>query len=581
MIKKFGFLLILILVVLSVVLFFRDNNNGKPHNKDYVDHIEPPREEKPSQSDQNNNLSSESLVSRVFLNSKEGRVPGTSFVAGQTEIQEINHEWGNAEKTTTSEKGNYAHYPKYDVTVGYHEQLIFDVRSFHSELQNIHLKDIKKVKGDPDEVRYYKGKTHNQIILVYHVNEEYELKWILPKPSDREPNPRVHHISVFTQISNKDHNQGDNYEVISDMSLSEKIGQMMITGISGTKINQNTKTLINKYKVGGIIFYGDNLETPQQTVHLLNQIKFENKHNRFPLLLSVDEEGGRISRMPGNITDLPTNKEIGAINNPHFSYEIGTLLGKELNEFGFNLDFAPVLDVNSNPNNPIIGDRSFGNNPKIVSKLGIQTMKGIQSQNIVPVIKHFPGHGDTSVDSHLNLPKVNKNLEDLNELEIIPFKNAIDNGAEVVMVAHILLPKIDAAYPSSMSEKIISDILRKQLDFNGVVMTDDMTMKAITNHFDIGQAAIESVKAGSDIILVAHDYNKILSTIDALKTAVQKGEIPEERINASVNRIIQLKKNYNINNEEVEDINIKELNQSIENVLNKEMSSSTTNNQSE
>ncbi|MBM7586898.1 beta-glucosidase-like glycosyl hydrolase [Bacillus pakistanensis] len=373
--------------------------------------------------------------------------------------------------------------------------------------------------------------------------------------------------SSQSEISKNEPSQEDYSEMISDMSLNEKIGQMVIAGISGTKINQSTKTLINQYKVGGIIFYGDNLESPQQVVQLLNQIKSENKQNRLPLLLSVDEEGGRVSRLPGNLLDLPTNKEIGKINNPEFSYEIGTLLGEELKEFGFNLDFAPVLDVNSNPNNPIIGDRSFGNNADLVSKLGIQTMKGIQSQNIIPVIKHFPGHGDTSVDSHLNLPKVNKSLEDLKKLEIIPFKNAIDNGAEVVMVAHILLPKIDATFPSSMSDEIITNILRKQLDFNGVVITDDMTMKAITNHYDIGQAAIESVKAGSDIILVAHDYNQILSTMDALKAAVKNGEISEERINASVDRIIQLKMNYEIINEKVEGINIKVLNQSIKNVL--------------
>jgi beta-N-acetylhexosaminidase len=453
------------------------------------------------------------------------------------------------------------------VTVGYHDQLIFDVRSFDSKLQSIHMEDIKKEKGEPDEVRYYKDETTNQIILVYAVNDIYELKWVLPKPTDSEPNPKVHHFSVFT----KPNNQKENAEILSDMSLKEKIGQMILAGISETSLTSNTKDLVNNYHVGGIIFYANNLENPQQTVQLLNEMKSENAPNRLPLLLSVDQEGGKVSRLPGDLIDTPTNAKIGAINNTQFSYEIGTLLGKELNAFGFNLDFAPVLDVNSNPNNPIIGDRSFGNNADIVSELGIKTMEGIQSQNIISVIKHFPGHGDTSVDSHLDLPRVNKSLEELKALELIPFTRAINNGADVVMVAHILLPQLDATFPSSMSENIITGILRKQLDFNGVVMTDDMTMKAITNNYDIGKAAVESVKAGSDIVMVAHDYNKVVSTIDALQAAVEAGEISEERINESVSRIIQLKQKYNLNSEKVQDVNMEELNQYGENILNKYM----------
>lgn len=374
-----------------------------------------------------------------------------------------------------------------------------------------------------------------------------------------------------TAIKGQNGHQRSVSEVISNMTLNEKIGQMIFAGMSGTTLNQQTKTLINKYKIGGIILYADNLKTPKQTVRLLNKIKEENAQNHFPLLLGVDQEGGRVSRLPGNLLNLPTNKKIGNINNADFSYKIGTILGKELKAFGFNLDFAPVLDVNSNPNNPVIGGRSFGNNPEIVSKLGIQTMKGIQSQNIIPVIKHFPGHGDTSIDSHLQLPKVNKSLAELKELEIIPFARAIENGADVVMTAHILLPRLDAEYPASMSKRIITGILRKQLEFDGVVITDDITMEAITDNYGIGEAAVKSVKAGSNIILVAHGYENALSVIDALKTAVQNGVIAEETINDSVRKIIQLKRNYNIKNEKVENVNIKKLNELIRHVSNKYM----------
>jgi beta-N-acetylhexosaminidase len=355
-------------------------------------------------------------------------------------------------------------------------------------------------------------------------------------------------------------------EKITNMSLDEKIGQMIIAGISGTTIDTNTKKLLTKYMVGGIIFYQDNLVNPSQAVQLLNQLKSEGDQN-VPLLLGVDQEGGRVTRLPGGLINFPTNKEIGAINDAQFSYNVGTMLGKELKEYGFNLDFAPVLDINSNPKNPVIGDRSFGNNPAIVSKLGIQTLKGIQSQKIIPTIKHFPGHGDTSVDSHLELPIVNKSHAQLKELELIPFEQAINSGADVVMVAHILLPKLDAVFPSSMSKNIITGILRNQLDFSGVVITDDMTMKAIIDHYSIGGAAVESVKAGSDIILVGHDYNKIVETITSLKTAVQKGEISQQRINASVRRILKLKEIYGINNAQVKNVDIEEMNQSIRTLL--------------
>ncbi|MFL6556586.1 MAG: glycoside hydrolase family 3 protein, partial [Bacillus sp. (in: firmicutes)] len=195
------------------------------------------------------------------------------------------------------------------------------------------------------------------------------------------------------------------------------------------------------------------------------------------------------------------------------------------------------------------------------------TFKGIQSQKIITTIKHFPGHGDTSVDSHLELPIVNKSLQQLKELELIPFERAINSGADVVMVAHILLPKLDAVFPSSMSKNIITGILRKQLDYSGVVITDDLTMKAIIDHYTIGRAAVESVKAGSDIILVGHDYNKIVETISSLTTAVQKGEISEQRINVSVSRILELKKKYGINSAKVKNVNIEELNQSINKLL--------------
>ncbi|WP_062107247.1 beta-N-acetylhexosaminidase [Bacillus niameyensis] len=363
-------------------------------------------------------------------------------------------------------------------------------------------------------------------------------------------------------------NQNKNI-LIEELSLEEKIGQMLMVGLDDTTLTETSRMFIKEKKVGGIILYAENLLGSYQSLELLNQIKAENKENRIPLLLGVDQEGGQVSRLPNSVLKLPTNEEIGRIDNSLFSFEIGKLLGDQLSAFGFNLDFAPVLDVNNNPNNPIINNRSFGDQADLVSELGIATMKGIQSQKVMSVIKHFPGHGDTSVDSHLELPVVQKSLEELNQLELIPFKEAIDQGADIVMVAHILIPELDPVSPSSMSNEIISQLLRSQLGFTGVVITDDLTMKAITNHYDIGDAAVQSVNAGSDIILVSREEENIMAVLDALMTAVESGEISEERIDESVKRILWLKKKYNIEDRPIDSVDVDALNQSIRAVLNK------------
>lgn len=271
--------------------------------------------------------------------------------------------------------------------------------------------------------------------------------------------------------------------------------------------------------------------------------------------------------MPDEFVRLPTNRAIGNVNKPQFSYKSRQLLGEEIQAFGFNMDFAPVLDINNNPDNPVIGDRSFGAKPGIVRRLGVQTMKGIQTQNVIPVVKHFPGHGDTSVDSHVGLPKVNDGLGHLRNFELIPFVKAIKAGADAAMVAHILFTKLDTDYPASMSKKIITGILRNELKFEGVVITDDMTMGAITKNYRIGKASVISVNAGSNIILAAHQYNKITKVLQALKTAVQNGDIPKEKINNSVYKIIQLKRKYDLSNQKASPIDVQAINDSIRSVL--------------
>ena len=358
-------------------------------------------------------------------------------------------------------------------------------------------------------------------------------------------------------------------EQIKDMTIDEKLGQMLIVGLEGYEIDDGARQMIDELHVGGFILFGRNIESPEQLLKLNNSLKTANSANKIPLFISVDEEGGRISRIPKAIKNLPTNREIGKINNEEFSYEVGMLLAEKVSAFGFNMNFAPVLDINSNPKNPVIGDRAFGSKAEVVRSLGVQTMLGIKSKGVIPVVKHFPGHGDTSVDSHVGLPSVDNDLERLKSFELIPFKAAIENGAECVMVAHILLPKIDAENPATLSKTIITDILRNQLKFDGVVITDDMTMGAITKNYDLATAAVQSVNAGSDIILVAHQYENALATMKSFKEAVQAGEITEERINQSVYRILKLKQSYKLQDNTMQSVDIEKMNKRIMDTLEK------------
>jgi beta-N-acetylhexosaminidase len=354
---------------------------------------------------------------------------------------------------------------------------------------------------------------------------------------------------------------------INSMTLEEKIGQMLIVGVEGENFNGSMEKMIVNYHVGGFIFMGKSVKNAGQLLKLVNSIKAANSKNEIPLFLSIDEEGGRVDRMSQEFMRYPTNKDIGMKNSKDISYDIGSAIAYEIGSFGFNMNFAPVLDINSNPKNPVIGDRSFGTTPQVVGALGVETMKGIQAGNVISIVKHFPGHGDTAVDSHIGLPRVNKDLKQLYNFELIPFIEAIENNTDGIMIAHILLPKIDSKYPASMSKIIITDVLRKQLNFNGLVITDDMTMGAIVKNYKIGDAAVQSIIAGSDIILVAHDYNKAAEAVTAITNAVNNGSISVERINESLFRILALKQKYGLEDKPVDSVDVDSINSKIKEAI--------------
>lgn len=355
---------------------------------------------------------------------------------------------------------------------------------------------------------------------------------------------------------------------IEQMSIDEKIGQMVIVGIDGYEMDELSHEMIKQYKVGGFILFKRNIKNAAQTLNLINSLKEINQKNNIPLFIAVDEEGGSVSRMPDEFLKLPTSRAIGKINSEEFAFQIGSVIGQQIKSLGFNMNFAPVLDIDSNPQNPVIGDRAFGANSEIVSSLGIATMRGLKS-NVISAVKHFPGHGDTSVDSHIGLPVVNHDIDRLKSFELVPFAHAIENGADVVMVAHILLPEIDEQNPATLSKTVITDVLREEMKFSGVVITDDMTMGAIMEKYDIGEAAVKSVLAGADIILVCHDNEKQIKVPKALKQAVADGVISEDLLDEHVYRVLKLKQKYDLKDEKIESVDVKEINEKVSHMLDK------------
>lgn len=356
---------------------------------------------------------------------------------------------------------------------------------------------------------------------------------------------------------------------IDGMTDEQKVGQLLIVGLEGTKMDKDTRKMIEEHRVGGFILYRDNIDSADQTVQLLNQLKAANGAEGIPLWLSVDQEGGRVSRMPAEVAKTPSAGAIGQYGDPELTYALALATGEALAELGFNLNFAPVLDIDSNPDNPVIGDRSFGSDAETVILHGLETMNGLRAAGVAPVVKHFPGHGDTDVDSHKALPVVRKSVEQLRELELQPFAEAIREGTDAVMVAHLLIPALDERYPASLSEATITGLLRGELGFDGVVMTDDMTMGGIVNDYEIGEAAVLSVLAGTDIVLVGHGNKRQEAVLNALKEAVADGRISEERLDESVARVLRFKKSNGLGSEPVALADVDALNETIRSATDK------------
>src|SRR5690554_517738 len=360
-------------------------------------------------------------------------------------------------------------------------------------------------------------------------------------------------------------------EHIKAMTIEEKIGQMVIVGLDGYTLKDETRRMLEEYYVGGFVLFGENVQDSAQLLSLVNSLKEANTQDT-PLFFSIDEEGGRVSRLPEEFCPMPVNGEVAEVNDGEFSFQIGNLLAERVKALGFNMNFAPVLDIDSNPDNPVIGDRSFGSTTQIVTRLGLKTMQGIQDRRVIPVVKHFPGHGDTAVDSHIGLPVLEHDMVRLQNMELTPFQVAIQEGADAVMLAHILLEKIDSDNPATMSRTIVTDLLREQMGFSGVVITDDLTMGAILENYDVGQAAVQAVNAGVDIILVCHGHQHRVAVLEALRRAVHDGTISMARLDESVARIIALKQEYGLTDQALPAPDIQSINSKTARILNQHQS---------
>lgn len=367
-------------------------------------------------------------------------------------------------------------------------------------------------------------------------NDEYEAEI-------KNENKKVEKLDI-------DKSEDNIKKIISQMSHEEKISQLFILGFNDNKYSEELDRLIIDEKIGGLIFFDRNISSLEELKELNYKIDKTNKeNNKIPMFISLDEESKTVSRLGKIYESLPSLLEIGNKNSLSISYDYGKLLGMRLINTGFNLNFSPVVDINSNPNNPVINVRSLGADAEVVSNNAIAIAKGQNSMRVISCIKHFPGHGDTNTDSHLEVPKIEKSIQDLLDLELIPFINCIQEEVDMIMISHIFLPKLDNKI-ASLSDVIMKEILTDQLGYKGVIISDDLTMNA-SNLSKKENAAYEFIIAGGDIALVSHDINIYYEAKKMLLEDIKNEEF-EKEIDEKIYKILCLKDKYNLKDKKID-----------------------------
>ena len=326
-------------------------------------------------------------------------------------------------------------------------------------------------------------------------------------------------------------------KIVASMSQTEKIGQMVMIGIQGTKVDDDSLYMLNQYHMGGVILFDRNMESPEQVKQLTSDLQAQS-NEKVPLFIGIDEEGGDVVRMAEKLTPPPSQKEIGATGDIEQAKTWAIKTAKSLKDMGINVNFAPVADVGSNDK------RSYSTDANTVIDFVRAATKGYQQENIIYSLKHFPGIGKGKVDSHIDSSSIDVAKEVLMTEDILPFKTIIDESDPndyFILVSHLKYLALDEEYPASLSSKIMTDLLRNKLGYKGIIITDDMEMGAVANHNDFRSIGVNAVKAGADIVLVCHEYEHQQEVYLGLLDAVNNGEISQERIDESIKRIIKVK----------------------------------------
>ncbi|MBV1776142.1 beta-N-acetylhexosaminidase [Burkholderiaceae bacterium DAT-1] len=336
-----------------------------------------------------------------------------------------------------------------------------------------------------------------------------------------------------------------------DLTLRQKIGQMFMVGFDALEPNEHIIQMIRDYRVGGIILFRRNVHTPAQVAKLCRDLQAINAEvSSEPLLIALDQEGGMVMRIEQGVTPIPAAMAFQQAGSVEDCRKVSQINGDEMGQLGINMILGPVLDVNNNPLNPVIGVRAFGEDADTVIQYGIEAMKGLQDAGQIVTAKHFPGHGDTDTDSHYALASVPHDRARLDAVELRPFKAAIDAGVDAIMTAHVAFPAIesDPHLPATLSRTVLTDLLRTELGFKGVVISDCLEMAAISEGIGVARGAVGTVAAGCDIVLESHLPERQLAAIEAVIEAVDQGEIPQARIDEALARIARLKQARGVRN---------------------------------
>jgi len=333
------------------------------------------------------------------------------------------------------------------------------------------------------------------------------------------------------------------------MSFEDKFGQMIMLGLDIYEINDEVIKLIEKYKIGGVVLYKKNYTSIETMINVINKLKKINRENKIPLFIAIDQENGRVNRLPKDINRIYSAYKQGKSKNIKLVNSVNELTTYILNSVGINMNFAPVLDITRDEMRKVIGNRSYGKTKEDVIKYGLPFMKCLQENNIVSVVKHFPGHGITNKDRHLSFHKISE-IEELEKNDLIPFEYAIKNNADAIMVGHMKI-KGYGLMPATLNKKIINEMLINKYSYKGLIVTDDIRMGLFNHIYGIKKSIIKAVCAGNDIIMVKYKRGDILRIYKDLYKMVRNYEIDIERINNSAKKIVNMKKKYKINDSEI------------------------------